>query len=124
MARVLYTAEATVTGGRRSGHGRPPPPALRRSHFPDPPPTTLRQHSQPIPLAAPGALHHRRTAAAVKRSLLNGSEDRRTLFRPGMTLLDTEGSHVREAAALARDGPVPRSPSAWVASGLSPICCG
>jgi len=36
----------------------------------------------------------RRTAAVVKRSLLDDGQDRRTLFRPGMTPLDTEGSHV------------------------------
>jgi hypothetical protein len=78
-----------------SAAGLHPAPALRRSHFPDPPLTTLRQQSQPIPPAAPGALHHRRTTAAVKRSLLDGGEDRRTLSRPGMTPLDTEGSHDR-----------------------------
>ena len=86
-----------------SAAGLTPAPALRRSHFPDPPLTTLRQQSQPILLVAPGALRQRRTAAVVKRTLLDDGEDRSTLSRPGMTPLDTEGSHVSErSAVLAR----------------------
>src|SRR6266487_594955 len=88
------------TWGRLLAPARPvltPPPALRRSHFPDPPPATLRQQDQPIPLVVPGSLHQCRTAAVVKRTLLDDGEDRRTLSRPGMTPLDTEGSHDRSA---------------------------
>src|SRR6266536_6358529 len=86
------------TWGRLLAPARPvltPPPALRRSHFPDPPPATLRQQDQPIPLVVPGSLHQCRTAAVVKRTLLDDGEDRRTLSRPGMTPLDTEGSQNR-----------------------------
>jgi hypothetical protein len=43
------------------------------SHDPAPP--------RPIPPAAPGALDPRRTAAVVKRPLLDNGEDRRTLTR-------------------------------------------
>jgi hypothetical protein len=46
---------------------------------------TLRQNSHPIPLRIPGALHQRQTADAVKRSLLDGGEDRCTLSGPGMS---------------------------------------
>ena len=84
------------TWGRLLAPARPactPAPALRRSHFPDPPPATLCQESQSIHLGVPGAFHQRRTAAAVKRTLLDDGEDRSTLSRPGMTPLDTEGSH-------------------------------
>src|SRR5580704_15569892 len=86
------------TWGRLLAPARPactPAPALRRSHFPDPPPATLRQERQSILLVVPGALHQHRPAAAVKRSLLDDGEDRCTLSRPGMTPLDTEGSHDR-----------------------------
>ena len=34
--------------------------------------------------AAPGTLHRRRHRSRVKRTLLDGGEDRRTLSRPGM----------------------------------------
>ena len=57
--------------------------------------TTLRQRK---PAHSPGRsrrLRQRRTAAAVKRTLLDGGEDRRTLSRPGNDPLDTEGSHDR-----------------------------
>jgi transposase len=83
------------TWGRLLAPARPactPAPALRRSHFPDPPLPTLRQESQSLLLAVPGALHRRRTAAVVKRSLLDDGEDRRTLFKPGMTLLTQRGA--------------------------------
>src|SRR5262249_20609923 len=74
-----------------------PAPVLRSSHFPAPPPMTLRQNSPPIVLGIPGALHQRRTADVVKRSLLDDGEDRCTLSGLGMTTLDTEGSHERKA---------------------------
>src|SRR5580704_4673412 len=79
------------TWGRLLAPTRPartPAPALRRSHFPDPPPMTLRQNSQSILLVVPGALHQRRLAAAVKRSLLDDGEDRCTLSARGMAPLD------------------------------------
>jgi transposase len=60
-----------------------PAPALRRSHFPGPPSTTLCHQSQLILPVVPGALHPPRTAAAVKRSLLDDGEDRGMLTRPG-----------------------------------------
>ena len=94
------------TWGRLLAPARPaqtPVPAPRRSHFPDPPhdvPTPGQARS--ILLAVPGALHQRRTAAAVKRTLLDDGEDRRTLFRPGMTPLDTEGSHDRASPPMLR----------------------
>src|SRR5215471_1689088 len=93
------------TWGRLLAPARPasaPLPALRRTHFPDPPPTTLRPESQPILLVAPGTLHRRRTADLVKRSLLDDGEDRGTLSRPGMTPLDTEGSHDRASRRRCR----------------------
>ena len=71
------------TWGRLLARARPaltPVPALRRSHFPDPPSTTLRRLGQLIPLVLPAAFHHHRTAAAVKRTLLDG-EDRHTLLK-------------------------------------------
>src|SRR5215472_9189591 len=86
------------TWGRLLAPARPactPAPALRRSHFPDPPPATLCQESRSIHLGIPGTFHQRRTADAVKRSLLDGVEDRCTLPGPGMTPLDTEGSQIR-----------------------------
>jgi hypothetical protein len=54
---------------------------------------------QSLHLVVSGTLHRRQTAAAVKRTLLDGGEDRRTLFRPGMTPLDTEGSRMRLPSA-------------------------
>jgi transposase len=60
-----------------------PAPALRRSHFPGPPSTTLCHQSQLILPVVPGALHPPRTAAAVKRSLLDDGQDRGMLTRPG-----------------------------------------
>jgi hypothetical protein len=53
---------------------------------------TLRQNSHSILLGMPGAPASAPDADVVKRSLLDDSEDRRTLSELGMTPLDTEGS--------------------------------
>src|SRR5665647_1100663 len=75
-----------------------PTPALRKSHFPDPPPCRLRRQlplAQTLVRRVPDALSQRRAAAAVKRSLLDGGEDRRTIDRRECGALDTGGSHER-----------------------------
>jgi hypothetical protein len=68
-----------------SAAGSNPGAGTSEKSLPDPPPTTLRQDGHPILLAIPGSLHSCRTAAAVKRSLLDSGEDRHTLARPEMT---------------------------------------
>src|SRR5450631_2401165 len=75
-----------------------PTPALRKSHFPDPPTCTLprqRPPAQTLHRSVPDALSQRRAAAAIKRGLLDGGEDRRTIDRRECGPLDTEGSHDR-----------------------------
>ena len=83
-------AAATGPGGHlgaatgSSAAGFNPAPALRRSHFPPgPPSTTLRPAARSILHVVPAAPGQRRRAAAVKRTLLDGGEHRRTLTQAG-----------------------------------------
>ena len=87
-----------ATGSSAAGFN--PSTGSSEKSLPGPATTTLRQQSQPIPLLAPGTLRRPRPAAVVKRSLLDDGEDRRTLTRPGMAPLDTEGSQIRASQGL------------------------
>ena len=77
-----------------------PWPALRKSHFPDPPTCRLRRQLPPartLHCGVPDALSQRRAAAALKRSLLGGGEDRSTIERREYGALDAKGSHQSES---------------------------
>ncbi len=96
------------TWGRLGHPARPaltPSPTLRTSHFPDPPAPTLRprpMHLATVLRLVPAALSARRPAGTVKRSLLDGAEERRIIDKTGTQHpLDTEGSH-ESAPADAR----------------------
>jgi len=91
--RGLMIADARAASTDPGGHvgaatgssaaGFNPSAGASESHFPDPPAHDPTHKRQPLLPAVPGIHHHRRTAAADKRSLLDGGEDRRTLFKPG-----------------------------------------
>jgi len=63
----------------------------------------------------PDALSQRRPAADVKRSLLDGGEDRRTIDRRELAPLDIEGSQMRCGRRHpAESGPgLERTASGW-----------
>src|ERR1035437_266318 len=93
---LAVTAEGTATDSSATGShpnaGTSEKPLPGRATSKATPSATS---GQTLRRRVPGALSQRRTAAAVKRSLLDSGEDRRTIDRRQYGALDTEGSQVR-----------------------------